>query len=297
VALEQALGASRSFTLDYVGSSGKRLLVGQFVNPENVNAAFSQGNGAYIITNGCWSNYNSLQAQFDQKLAHGFQLLASLTWSHSIDNRSTSFISFQPLLKADSDFDLRENFQLAATYNTTSPAENRTLRRLTGGWAFDLRAFSRSAEPVDIYGRAFVAPDGTEEYARPNVLPGVPLYAYGPHSSIPGGKQFNFAAFQAVTGAQGNAPRNFLRGFPATELDTAVRRSFPIGAGAHLEFRAEAFNLLNHPIFGSIYNNLLYGPSQFGLAYNTLNVALANQSALYEQGGPRSLQLALKVLF
>jgi hypothetical protein len=201
------------------------------------------------------------------------------------------------LLKADSDFDIRENFQLAASYNAPAPTGNRLLRLLGEGWALDLRAFSRSAPPVDIYGSAYIAPDGTEEYARPNVVPGVPLYIHGPRSTIPGGRQFNFAAFQAVTGTQGNAPRNFLRGFPATEIDAAVRREFRLDSDLHLQFRAEAFNLLNHPIFGSIYNDLTYGPGQFGLAYNTLNVAFKNQSALYEQGGPRSLQLALKILF
>jgi len=220
-----------------------------------------------------------------------------MTWSRSIDNTSTSFINYEPLLKADSDFDIRQNFQIAATYNTQTSGQSRTLKALTGGWAIDLRAFSRTAEPVDIFGSSFIAPDGTEQYARPNVVPGVPLYLHGPESAIPGGKEFNFTAFQAVTGSQGDAPRNFLRGFPATEFDTAVRRSFPLGTGAHLQFRAEGFNLLNHPIFGTIYNDLTYGSSEFGRAYNTLNVALANQSALYEQGGPRSLQLALKILF
>jgi hypothetical protein len=230
-------------------------------------------------------------------LAHGFELLSSMTWSHSIDNRSSSFINYQPLLKADSDFDIRNNFQIAATYNAPSPVASRAVRLIAEGWAFDTRAFSRSAAPVDIYGSAYIAADGTQEYARPNVVPGVPLYRYGPRTSIPGGKQFNYAAFEAVRGTQGNAPRNFLRGFSATEVDVAVRREFPVEHDMRIQFRAEAFNLLNHPIFGSIYNNLNHGPSQFGLAYNTLNVAFKNQSALYEQGGPRSLQLALKILF
>jgi hypothetical protein len=297
VSIEQAVGASRSFTLGYIGAAGRRLLNAQFYNPKSINPAFSAGNGAYVITNGTWSNYDSLQAQFNQRLLHGFQLLASMTWSHSIDNRSTSFINYQPLLKADSDFDIRENFQIAATYNVPTPPGDRTVQAFAGGWAFDLRAFSRTAPPVDVYGSSYIAADGTQEYARPNLVPGVPLYVYGSRSSIPGGRQFNFAAFQAVTGTQGDAPRNLLHGFDATELDAALRRDFAIHDEVHVQFRAEAFNILNHPNFGSIYNNLTYGPSQFGLAYNTLNVALKNQSALYEQGGPRSLQLALKLLF
>jgi hypothetical protein len=64
-----------------------------------------------------------------------------------------------------------------------------------------------------------------------------------------------------------------------------------------MQFRAEAFNILNHPNFGAIYNTMNSGAALFGQAENTLNVGLKNQSALYEQGGPRSLQLALKLLF
>jgi len=297
ISMEQALGASRSFTLGYVASAGRRLTVGLFQNPKAINPAFSAGNGVYVIKNGAWSNYNSLQAQFKQRLNHGIQVLASMTWSHSIDNLSTNFINYQPLLKGDSDFDIRQNFQLAITYDMPSLTANRILHPVLTDWSFDLRAFSRTSAPVDIYGSAYLASDGTQQYARPNVLPQVPLYLYGSRSAIPGGKKINFAAFQPVTGSVGNAPRNFLRSFGANEIDFAMRREFPLNDKVNLQFRAEAFNILNHPNFGALYNTMNSGAALFGTARNTLNVALKNQSALYEQGGPRSLQLALKLQF
>jgi hypothetical protein len=229
-------------------------------------------------------------------LSHGLQFLAALTWSHSIDNRSNNWINYQPLLKGDSDFDVRENFQAALTYNL-NPFGSRVARYFTNGWAFDLRAFARSATPVDVYGSAYVAEDGTQQYARPNLIPGLPLYVFGSRDTIPGGRKFNFSAFQSVTGALGNAPRNLLRGFNANEIDFAARREIMLGDKVRLQFRAETFNILNHPVFGAIYNTLTSGPTQFGQAYNTLNVALENENSLYEQGGPRSLQLAAKILF
>lgn len=295
VAVEQGLGASRSLTLNYLGADGNRLLNAQFVNPAKLNPAFAEGNGAYLITNASWSNYNAFEAQFNQRLADGFQLLASMTWSHSIDNRSSSFVSYLPLQKGDSDFDVRMNFQLAATYNLPDFTRRRSAGLVVNGWSLDARAFSRSAPPVDIYGNAFIASDGTEEYARPDLVPDAPYYVRA--NNLPGGKRLNFAAFRSVASTEGDAPRNFLRSFGATEVDAALRRDFRTEHDLHLQFRAEAFNLLNHPMFGAIYNNLIYGPGQFGLAYNTLNVAFKDQSALYEQGGPRSLQLALKFLF
>jgi hypothetical protein len=64
-----------------------------------------------------------------------------------------------------------------------------------------------------------------------------------------------------------------------------------------LQFRAEAFNLFNHPAFGSIYNQLADGPQLFGQAYGTLNSSLGGLNPLYQTGGPRSLQLSLRLHF
>jgi hypothetical protein len=298
LSLEQSLGESRSLTVGYVASAGRRLLAGVFQDPEAVNPAFSIGDGAYIIQNGSWSNYQSLQAQFQQHLSHGLQVLASMTWSHSIDNLSNNFISFTPLLKGDSDFDVRQNFQAAVTYAVPSIGKSSLLvDALSKGWAIDLRDFLRTAAPVDIYGNVFYASNGTEYYSRPNIVPEQPFYLYGSRNVIPGGKEINLGAFTAASNGLGDAPRNFLRGFGSNEIDMALRREFGLTKRAKIQFRVEAFNVLNDPNFGAIYNSTVYGPAQFGQAYNTLNESLKGQSSLYAQGGPRSLQLALKVLF
>ena len=81
------------------------------------------------------------------------------------------------------------------------------------------------------------------------------------------------------------------------QVDLALRREFPIHERLHLQFRAEAFNLFNHPIFGSINNQLSLGPTLFGLAANTLNSSLGGLSSLYQMGGPRSLQVMLRLNF
>jgi hypothetical protein len=81
------------------------------------------------------------------------------------------------------------------------------------------------------------------------------------------------------------------------QADLALRRTFPIHEGLRLQFRAEAFNLFNHANFGAVYNYLFYGPSLFGYAYQTLNNSLGGLNSLYQSGGPRSIQLALKFVF
>ena len=148
---------------------------------------------------------------------------------------------------------------------------------------------------------------------RPDVVPGQPFYLYGP--TYPGGKAFNAAAFtppalDPVTGlplSQGDLPRNALRGFGAAQWDFAVHRDFPIRESVKLQFRAEMFNLLNHPNFGQPSGDL-GGPGspnpQFGLSSAMLGQSLAGGflgggafDPLYQLGGPRSIQFALKLFF
>src|SRR5260370_35179602 len=95
----------------------------------------------------------------------------------------------------------------------------------------------------------------------------------------------------------GEAGRNSADGFGATQADLALRRDFPISEKLRLQFRAEAFNVFNHPNFGSIYNQLSSGPNLLGHAHDTLNTSLGGLNSLYQVGGPRSLQVMLKLQF
>ena len=86
-----------------------------------------------------------------------------------------------------------------------------------------------------------------------------------------------------------------MRGFGAWQMDMAVRRDFPIYENLKLQFRAEAFNIFNHPSFGSIDPH--FGSPTFGQATATLANSLGVLSPLYQMGGPRSMQFALKLVF
>ena len=135
---------------------------------------------------------------------------------------------------------------------------------------------------------------------RPNLNPGVALELFG--DGYPGVKIFDKAAFMpAATGTQGNFGRNVLRGFDAAQADIGVQRNFRIKETTGLRFRGEFFNILNHPNFGNPINSL---PSPlFGRSTQTLANALGSGgpnggfNPLYQIGGPRSIQLALKLTF
>jgi hypothetical protein len=102
-------------------------------------------------------------------------------------------------------------------------------------------------------------------------------------------------------GQQGNFGRNVLRGFGASQADLALQRQFRVTERVGLRFRVECFNVFNQPNFGPPVFDLsspLFGRSTQTLA-NSLGSGGANGgfSPLYQIGGPRSMQLALRLEF
>ena len=289
VSMEQALGKAQSLTISYVGSNGRRLVSQQDVTPANADF---ESDGLTVESSGATSSYNALQVKFQRTLSHGLQVLASYNWSHSIDFGSQDLQFAQ--IRGNSDYDVRNNFNLAATYETPHLDSNRLIDALANHWAFDTRFSARGGFPVILNGNQITLPNGESAYQGLNLIPNVPVYLYA--HGLPGGRQINPAAFSLpAKNTYGNAPRNFVRGFGMNQLDLSVRRTFPIVERLNLQFRAEMFNILNHPDFGYIYP--YYGGVQFGQATKTLNESLSTLNALYQQGGPRSMQLSLKLQF
>lgn len=313
VAVEQGLGQKQTITASYVGSAGRRLMQTEQQNSPNANFA-----SATVVTNTATSDYNALQVQFQRRLSRGLQGLASWTWSHSIDTASAGSLfgntanAFLPGVanpnRGPSDFDTRNSFSAGVTYDVPRPSDRRVPRLIFGGWSTDALVIAHSAPPVEVYDGEFFSLKSAYAQVRPDLIGGVSLYLSGPQ--YPGGKAFNPAAFAPPPTdsngdpiRQGNVGRNALRGFSAAQLDFSVHRDFPIRESMKLQFRAEMFNLLNHPNFappvGDVSNT-----TQFGLSTSTLgnylaggNVGAGGLSPLYQIGGPRSIQLALKLTF
>lgn len=289
LSVEQELGKSQSLTMSYVGSNGRRLVSQQAVSPATGNFDID---GLTVDNSGTTSSYNALQLKFQRTLSRGLQVLASYTWAHAIDFGSQDLDFSQ--IRGNSDYDLRNTFNVAATYEVPMTHSSRLVNGLTNHWALDIRYLARSAFPVILDGNEITLPSGESAYQGLNLVPNVPVYLH--IHGLPGNREINPAAFALpASTAYGDAPRNFVRGFGVDQLDTAIQRVFPVFDRLKLQFRAEAFNVLNHPTFG--YIEPLYGNPQFGQATETLNESLGTLSPLYQQGGPRSMQFALKLLF
>jgi len=100
---------------------------------------------------------------------------------------------------------------------------------------------------------------------------------------------------------QGDLGRNTLRAFGANEVDLALRKELKLGERLTFQVRGDYFNILNHPNFGPPTNYL--SSPLFGQATQMLGTSLGSGgqngglNPLYQIGGPRSVQAAVKFLF
>src|SRR6185369_9849001 len=91
--------------------------------------------------NGATSDYHSLQLQFERRLSHRLQAIASYTWAHAIDEISDEQISTQGInnvVRGNADFDIRHNFSAAVTYQLPAPGANTFTKVVIRGWATDV---------------------------------------------------------------------------------------------------------------------------------------------------------------
>jgi hypothetical protein len=304
VTLEQAIG-QQTFSVGYVGAAGRRLIGSGDLLSLSAEPPLSF---LQVLGNDTTSSYNALQLQFNRRLSRKLQILTSYTFSHSIDDLSQEivpFLGFRSLSqylnpnrdRGPSDFDIRHSLNGAVIAELPSRKRG-VAAALLRNWSANGIFFVRSALPTDIL-------DPSNLDLRPNYVTGQPLYLYGPQ--YPGGKSYNFAAFTpAAFNKEGDFGRNVLRGFGAWQIDFAMHRKFEFSERTSLEFRAEAFNILNHPNFANpgdpgdptslfLEKRPQWGQSSAMLANGLGSTLVPGElNPLFQIGGPRTLQFALR---
>lgn len=221
--------------------------------------------GLDAITASSSSNYNALQVALSRQMAQGLAGQLSYTWSHCLDNGSVSSgleqfsfpreYALDPQLDyGDCAFDVRHN--LAQNALISLPFRG---NRLLEGWQFmEILHFSTGI-PVNIlesFDRALVgAPINSD---RPNYsgAPGCnPDRIVNQPVDIPGSHAIQWFDPACYTlqplGTLGNVRRNTLKGPRSVELDLALLKETRITEALKVQFRAEFFNVLNHPIFAA----------------------------------------------
>lgn len=313
--IEQALGTSQSLSIGEVSAIGHSLLrTENYTGGEaGVPSAFTQ---ILLTDDAGYSNYNSLQIKFQRQAGAGVHLIASYDYSHSLDNVSSDAVnSGIPLrfvgLRGDygsSDFDVRHTAVAGLNYSFPGARNSGFMKTLISGWSADSDLMMRSSPPVDVTISRNIG-FGAYNF-RPDLIPGMPLYLDDPNA--PGGRRINTEALAVpVAQRQGNLGRNYFRGFPLFQEDLAAGRDFPIAEHITIQARIEAFNVLNHPNFSSPQGQLgtvsssdqFIAQGGFGISQSLLNRGLQSGSfgsgfsPLYQIGGARTVQVALKMKF
>jgi len=300
VALEKSFGAHQAVSVTYVGQAGRDLLRQAALFRPNSNFA-----GEFLLTqNEALSNYNAFQLQYRRPVSSGLQAMVTYSWSHSLDNASNDVLaglSNAVISGASdygaSDFDVRHSFSGALSYAIPTAVKSGPIALLTKDWFIDMVGVIRTGVPFNAV-VASASPDpGGVARSRPDFVPGQPVWISNANAG--GGKSLNPLAFSIPSPIrQGTEGRNDIPGFGLTQVDFSVGRKFSIRESTRLQFRADAFNVVNHPNFANP-SALFFGQTvtTFLKSAQMLNQGLGGLNPLFQQGGPRSLQLSLKLSF
>jgi hypothetical protein len=309
---EKNFGVGQTVDISIVGSRGHNLVRTQ--TTASYTAAYDI---LQDVTNGASSSYNALQLQYRRRLSSTFQTQFSYTWSHSIDSASSDAGfggGFATLLggeTGDSDFDVRHSMTFSGAWRLPSPSQGAVYAPLRD-WYLDFVASAHTGLPFDLSGVSESTSAATSCNSSTNGTSTTGLFANVRPSYVggaiwiddpaaPGGRKLNDAAFIIPCGyTQGNMGRNELRGFSFAQVDLALRRVFPITERYHFSISLEGFNVLNHPNFANpspLQGANLSSPD-FGVVTQMLNQSFGGGvNALYRSGGPRSMELALRLQF
>jgi hypothetical protein len=304
--VQRQLGRSRIVEIAYVGSKGTKLLAARDINQPRPSAApfnprpIIQFDDINILESRANSNYNSLQVRLNQRLDFGLSFLSSYTWAKSIDDASAFFSSAgDPNFPQDSlnvraergrsNFDVRHRFSLSYSYDL--PFGKGRALAADGGWLSTALTGWQTYGIVTLQtGRPFTVallPEidnsntgrstlGFGANDRPNLVADPGLSRRSPD------QWFNTAAFAFPPfGSFGNAGRNILEGPDYQNVNASLVKNTALAEGVNLQFRAEFFNLFNHPNF-DLPDNFLGSP--------TFGRILSAES-------PRHIQFGLKLLF
>jgi len=274
-------GKTPSATADYLPSGATTSSPFPYINPSDFDTAIGK------------SSYDAFQASLNGRSFRGLTYLVSYTWSKTLDLGCTGWYGVegcgvqQPWnLAADkgpAGTDVPHIFSAAWVYELPFGkgkrfvANNRFADYIVGGWRLNgILSFS-SGQPFYVGASGDIAHTANNDtccalgfgnYERLNLVPGSSPYAANRSPS----QWLNLSAFTVpAAGTFGTMERNGLRSDRFKNLDFSLFKLFPIGESKQLEFRFEAFNLTNTPVWAVPDVNI--SDATFGNISKTANTA------------------------
>jgi hypothetical protein len=282
------------------------------------------------------SHYHALQVWVNRRFSNRMAFQAAYTWSHSISDvplesftqGATDPFNFS-LDRGDSDLDRRQSFVGNAVYVLPSFKKwGHAASKILGDWQLNTIASFFGGVPLSISsGTNTLGLARGSNFQRPNLVTGVPVYLNNPGDPL---GWLNPAAFALpgsgitannLTSLNGSLGRGVIRSPGFKNIDFSIAKNWQIREHVGVQFRAEMFNVFNHPNFNGVDTNLAFGNvgasdfpggpqadpcngatykstadgstrrSQCGLPLN------GNFGRLGGNRGPREIQLGIKLTF
>ncbi len=301
LSIQQELPYAVVGTVSYTGNKGTNLQTITYANvadPRTGIIPYPQYGQVEYRTNDSNSSFQALQLTAHRTMKTGLLVAVNYMWSHAIDDGSlgggeTDATTPQNVFcracgRASGAYDIRHFFTVNSVYQL--PYHHRALHSVLGGWSLSGIATARSGMPVNITisRAASVVPGGYNLTQRPDLVPGVSLTP--PGGSTPS-RWFNPAAFAVpAPGTWGNAGRNLGRGPSLYQIDLSLAKRVSLAEHIGLEFRGEAFNVLNRAQYASPTGDVTV-PAQFGIIQSTINTTPIGT------GTPRQIQFMIRASF
>jgi hypothetical protein len=280
------------------------------INPATGKRPLAAFGSFGLKANDANDNFNALQVSLHRRFVHGLLLQTNYMWSHGITDASIGSgesVSIQDMAcracdRSSSNIDVRHNLIANAIYELPFGHGKAFLTgdmasKIFGGWELAGIESARTGLPVNITmsRKAGALPDGNTSSQRPNLVPGVPIYAA--NQTIH--NWFNPAAFALpANGTWGNLGRYIANGPHMVETDASLQKRFRITERLALNFRAAAYNLFNHPEYsnpsgsiGALTGNPPAVSGSFGRITNIINTGAVGT------GAPRRIEFMFRAEF
>ena len=218
-----------------------------------------KGYGALRVSeNSGDAKYHSIQISGERRYSNGFKLSVAYTYGKSTDDasdkRNVLWNSYDDAnFWGPSSYDRTHALVVSYIYDLPFWRDQSTLlRNLLGGWQISGATFVQSGTPFSITRTNDIAGVGEGSNGQPVDLVGDMMQGANGQFSLGTGLDTNFAFNPAAfanpaAGKFGNSTRNILRNPGAQQWDIAIFKNFVLGGRHRLQFRAEAFNFINHP--------------------------------------------------
>lgn len=304
--IQHILNSTTTLEVDYVGSHSYRLPIGGGLY--NVATYAAAGTAAQVAARRPYpnitptrydrsigsGNYNGLETRIAQSEKHGLQYIVSYTYSKTMDVACDGLFGVEGCSEPNpydftgdysvAGYNLTNNLSISGTYalpvgrGRALNVSNPVLDAFLGGWQFNAIYAATSGVPFGLSVSGDIANTGNTNQDRPDRVG-------NPHVANPTRAQwFNTAAFATPANfTYGTESRNSLRGQAFQNLDASLFKGFRIKEYGKLQFRADAFNALNHLTLGTPGTNIST-PTSFGIINS-------------QRSTERIVQLAVKFIY